>query len=447
MSIAACWSDCPQLKIWLSRRGIFSEGYCNGESQTGSAGERVYVYEHAPSMNDNPMSRLKVAIMSLNDVTFITRFHRNVQTVREMGFGVKCFSVWPRNLHGADLYEGTVVDGWTRRLRGRLFAPLRQFEITLRFFLAVWRYRPDVLYAHDLPALVVAWAVRVLKGRQKTVLIYDAMELESGRVGAVGSFIPLLPRNYQRIKIERFLVRRANLVTSADHARTDAMKKLLDRDDILTCRNVPCYRRIPRARILHERLGLAEDVFVFLYQGILVKGRGLEQAIRSLKKLPEKIVFAIVGAGTDAYQNSLRTLAQAEGVGRRVYILPPVPSNQLLNWTASADAIHSLIENVCLSYYLAAPNKFYEAAMAGVPVIASRFPEMEAVLKRHPYGILVDPDSIDEIAAAILRLYEDTDLRKGLREAGLRAAESELNWEQENRPLQKRIKDATARLL
>jgi glycosyltransferase involved in cell wall biosynthesis len=398
-------------------------------------------------MNDNPMSCRKVAVMALNDVTFITRFHRNVQTVREMGFNVKCFSVRPRKLHGANLYEGIVIDGWTRRLRGRLFAPLRQFEITLRFFLAVWRYRPDVLYAHNLPTLAVAWAVRVLRGRQKTVLIYDAMELESRRVGTIRSFIPFLPRDYQRIKMERFLVRRADLVTSADHARTEAMKKLLDWDDILTCRNVPFFRKIPRTRILYERLGLAEDVFVFLYQGILTQGRGLEQAIRSLKKLPEKIVFAVVGAGTDAYLNSLRTLAEAEGVGRRVFILPPVPSDQLLNWTASADAIHSLIENVCLSYYLAAPNKFYEAAMAGVPVIASRFPEMEAVLKRHPYGILVDPNSIEEIAAAILCLYEDTDLRRRFQEAGLRAAESELNWEQESRPLQKRIKDATARLL
>ena len=29
-------------------------------------------------------------------------------------------------------------------------------------------------------------------------------------------------------------------------------------------------------------------------------------------------------------------------------------------------------------------NKLYEAAMAGVPVIASRFPEMEMIFTRYP---------------------------------------------------------------
>lgn len=390
--------------------------------------------------------KLRTAVLSLTDVTFITRFHRNVETLKEMGFGVRCFSVNPRGFDNVKRYEGVVVDGWTRRFRGRLFAPIRQIEITLRFFIAVLRYRPDVLYAHNLPALLVAWLVRLISGKRKAVLIYDAMELESKRVSNIKSFIPFLPRDFQRIRMERFLVKKADLVTSADYARSRVMSEILNRDDILTCRNIPRFKDIPRGRLFHERLGLEDDVFVFLYQGIIIGGRGLEQGIRSLKSLPNQIVFVVVGMGTAEYLDVLRQLAESEGVSERVFLLPPVPSEQLLKWTASADVVHSLIENVCLSYYLAAPNKFYEAAMAGVPVIASRFPEMESVLERYPYGVLVNPEAVDEISKALLLLYEDPAARSRYREIGLEASRNGLNWEQESEKLKQRIAEATARL-
>ncbi len=391
-------------------------------------------------------SKLKTAVMSLGDVTLITRFHRNVETLKEMGLGVRCFSINPRGLDNIKRYEGVIIDGFTRRFRGRLFAPLRQFEITLRFFMAVLCYRPDVLYAHNLPALLVAWLVRLSSGKWKAVIIYDAMELESKRVSNIKSFIPFLPRDFQRIQMERFLVKRADLVTSADFARSREMSEILKRDDILTCRNVPMLKDIPRGRLFHENLALDDDAFIFLYQGAMIKGRGLEQGIRSLKSLPEKIVFVIVGMGTTAYLDVLRQLAESEGVSERLFLLPPVPSEQLLKWTASADVVHSLIENVCLSYYLAAPNKFYEAAMAGVPVIASRFPEMESVLERYPYGVLVNPEVVDEISKALLLLYEDPAARSRYRKIGLEASRSELNWEQESEKLKQRIAEATARL-
>ncbi|KKK82280.1 hypothetical protein LCGC14_2804980, partial [marine sediment metagenome] len=73
-------------------------------------------------------------------------------------------------------------------------------------------------------------------------------------------------------------------------------------------------------------------------------------------------------------------------------------------------------------------------------VIASCFPEMEAVLKKHSYGILVAPDSVDQIRNALLTLYKNDDsIIEKFRDNALSAARSELNWEMESRPLRKQI--------
>ncbi len=387
----------------------------------------------------SPSDKPKAAIFSLGECTYVTRFHRNVETLKELGLQVCCFSLKPRNISDTKPFEGVLIDGWTRRFRHKVFGPLRCFEVFLRFLFAIIKCNPDVLYAHNVPGLVIGWITACLLGRKKRILIYDAMELECGRAPGVYSLLPFLSRNSLILSLEKFLVKRADLVTSADYARTEQMKKKLGRDDILTCRNVPVFREVNQSTFLQEELSLQKGIFIFLYQGIISIGRGIEVAIKSLKGLPDEIIFVIMGMGTDHYKNSLRQLSESEGLSKRVFLLPPVPSDELLDWTASADVIHSLIENVCLSYYLAAPNKLYEAAMAGIPVIASRFPEMEAVLTRHPYGCLVNPESTQKIANALLYLYENPSVREEFGQMALKASQEELNWEMESQELKGRI--------
>ena len=60
---------------------------------------------------------MKAAVFTLGDATFITRFHRNVATLRELGFEVKSFSLRSRGRFNSAPFEGVLIDGWTRRLR------------------------------------------------------------------------------------------------------------------------------------------------------------------------------------------------------------------------------------------------------------------------------------------------------------------------------------------
>ena len=66
--------------------------------------------------------------------------------------------------------------------------------------------------------------------------------------------------------------------------------------------------------------------------------------------------------------------------------------------------------------------------MAGLPVIASSFPEMTRVIRENDSGILVDPESPREIASAILRLARDPGEAGGMGARGREAVLERYNW-------------------
>jgi glycosyltransferase involved in cell wall biosynthesis len=65
-----------------------------------------------------------------------------------------------------------------------------------------------------------------------------------------------------------------------------------------------------------------------------------------------------------------------------------------------------LIQPVCRSYELTLPNKLFEYAAAGVPVLASNMPVLAGVVRREGLGEVVDHSDPRGIAAALQRLVE-----------------------------------------
>jgi glycosyltransferase involved in cell wall biosynthesis len=285
--------------------------------------------------------------------------------------------------------------------------------------LGLWRAlvasRPDVVHAHDVNTLPTAWAAARRAGAR---LVYDAHEISTDREG------------YRELRgpiawAESRLMPRAAATITTTLMRAKFFARAYGVPRPLVLQNRPRFAEPAPGRLIRDRLGLADGLPIVLYQGGLQPGRGLEDLVAALPELPP-CHLVLIGGGR--LREGLGAMAAERGLGGRVHFLPTVPLAGLLAWTASADIGVQPIRNTCLNHLSTDSNKLFEYAMAGLPVVASDFPEIRRVVRAHDIGLLFDPEAPGALAAALGRLVADAGLRARLA-ANARAAARALSWE------------------
>jgi glycosyltransferase involved in cell wall biosynthesis len=168
-------------------------------------------------------------------------------------------------------------------------------------------------------------------------------------------------------------------------------------------KNVPyCQRgKLNRTSRLREFAGVGDSDILFLYQGLLDQGRGINLLLNAFRDAPQDRHIVFMGYG--ALVESAKAFAQQYP---NIHFHPAVPPEDLPEYTSSADVGLSIIENVSLSYYYCVPNKIFEYLTCGVPMIVSDFPEMAALVDTEKCGwkVSVLQREITRIVSSISRL-------------------------------------------
>lgn len=233
---------------------------------------------------------------------------------------------------------------------------------------------------HSLPVLPLSVLVKLWK---RCVLIYDPHELETETAGLRGR------RQWLARRVEGALIGRADAVCVVNRSIADWYAARYRLQQVWVVRNVP-YRSEPepaRTGALRKAVGLAPEAQLFLYQGLLAPGRGVGLLIDAFSALPDR---HLVFMGYGELEGWVREAAARHA---NIHFMPAVPPGQVKDYTVDADVGISLIENVCLSYYLCLPNKLFEYAACGVPAVVSDFPEMGRFVDEYDCGWKVAPDA------------------------------------------------------
>ncbi len=302
------------------------------------------------------------------------------------------------------------------RLTGLLTLYIR-FWIIVRMIVAGLRLDADVYHSNDLNTLPQGWLCAKVFRRRK--LLYDSHEVQSSRTGY----------GWLHAWSERFLIRRADLMLMTTEMRAEYVARRYGIAKPTVIRNLPRLLDPDPARgDLRALLALPPDEPILLYQGGIQMGRGLEQLIDAVPRIGRGTVV-IMGDGR--LKGRIVRLVGERGLERRVRFAPRVPYLDLLHYTAHAYLGFQVIQNICFNHYSTISNKLLEYIMAGVPVVASDFPEVRRIVEGHDVGLLVDPADPAAIASAANSLLNDPALHERCRE-GCRRARLELNWERES---------------
>ncbi len=163
-----------------------------------------------------------------------------------------------------------------------------------------------------------------------------------------------------------------------------------------------------------------------LYQGAVNHGRCFEQLLPAMKDVDGRLL--ICGEGN--FLDAAKALVAEYGLEGKVQFIGYVPPKELPGYTRGAAVGITLFTATSLSNRLSLANRFFDYMHAGVPQLAPRYPEYEAVNKAFEVACLLDAVTPATIAGALNRLLHDAAYHRRLHDACLQAREV-YNWQAE----------------
>jgi len=315
----------------------------------------------------------------------------------------------------------------TRRLpKSRFLEPLVFLEFVLQCVVRGLWARPDVVVAVDVDTLLPGFLISRLR---RCRLAYYSLELYTERPNITGKRFWLW--------LEKRLINKAHFLVTCEPNRARVMHEKYGARDVPMCvLNVPLYTPPGRTDVLPRYLASkgVNARRIVLYQGGVDPARCMEEIVQAAALLDPGYAVVIVGRPSPNYD--VEEAIRRHGAENRAFNYGSVQSTEeLRNITLSADLGLQLQFNVGLNSFYCAPTKLFQYLMAGLPVIASKFPGMIEIIEGDEVGLCADPTSPSEIAAAINRILSDDSLHQRMVQNALRVAREKYCFEIEGAKL------------
>ena len=288
------------------------------------------------------------------------------------------------------------------------------------------RFPAEVVHIHDLPLLKHGV---ILSRERGAALVFDAHEIYYEQ-----ECLP--PRVQRRLRREeRRGVPETSLFITVNEAIAQYYERLYGKKPmvLLNCadRPPPGFDKSSRQE-LRAMAGLGPDAFVVLYQGWISAERNLTTLVRSAEYFPPGVSLVLIGYG--AHETDLRALLDGKPWAEKVRFLGRVEPDQILPLTAGADLGVIPYLPIDLNHELCSPNKFFEYAQSGVPVVAHDLVFFRGMKEKYGVVEVGDLSTPKGMADAIKALALNAEKLREMRAACYLAAE-ELNWEVEGKKL------------
>ena len=365
---------------------------------------------------------MHICMVAFSDLRFDYRIFREAHSLSRSGHAVTILST---------TFDEQPLSGW-EQMDVQLL-PIDRSQSLRKLYPMFWYWaykrlisiKADVFHAHDLDAL---WPCARAATRLNKPLIYDSHELWTEQSSLVNR--PLIQSIWNLL--ERQLVPQAHRIITVSQAIAESLSdKYQVKTPITVLRNLPMYQPYENSFLLHNELDISTDVPIVLYQGGFLADNGLVEQIRAAKNFGDA-VFVLMGGGP--CEQELKSIVNNEGLRNKVYFIDRVPFSKLHSYTCSANLGLCLIKGTGKSFYNSLPNKLFEYMMAGLPIIASNFPEMKNVIQKTGVGTTINPSDIHAISLEVQSILKNRRELDRLHESAVLASKI-YNWEKESEVL------------
>ncbi|WP_334067749.1 glycosyltransferase [Nereida ignava] len=236
-----------------------------------------------------------------------------------------------------------------------------------------------VIHCHELVPILISLH---LKYRTGCKIIYDAHELETEcRTNRFDKSMKFFYKLVEKVGINS-----ASTMITVSNSIRDWYSEKYPRAEINVIYNCP---EVSVDTQTTTPIQVLNDDVSFIYCGAIVPGRGIDLYLQTFAEHPDKMLY-FLGDGT-----LVETVKQFSAKYKNIEYLGKVKPDQVVNALKIADVSLCLIEDTTLTSRYCMPNKLFESAVAGLPLIVSDLPDLREFIETHDAGWVTDYEKSD----------------------------------------------------
>ncbi len=303
------------------------------------------------------------------------------------------------------------------------------FSFCISSFLSLfWIGNPDVIFV-DSPPLFLAFSALLMARIKRARWVMNISDLWPDAVAESGMVDSAALLQLART-MERFLYRSADFVGTV----TEGIHRIL-----LNAKDVP------ETKLLFLPIGVDTQLFrprapdplllsthnlsgksVFLYAGTLGHAQGLSLLLEAADHLRDRNDILIAFVGDGPVKSHLLEQSHQKDLPNVLFV-DPVPLSEMPRWWSIARAALVTLKDQAV-HQSARPSKCFPALSSGVPVIFSGSGEMARILNDSRSGMVIVPEQVEPLVAAILQFTDDSALVRELGDNGRRLCVQRFSW-------------------
>jgi glycosyltransferase involved in cell wall biosynthesis len=337
--------------------------------------------------------------------------YRNRLFQREWIDGVETIRVWTYI---------TANEGFVRRTLDYM-----SFMVT-GFLASLFLPRPNVIVSTS-PQFFTACAAYVLSLFKRRPFVFELRDLWPDSIIAVGAMRESAAIRALK-RLEYFLYRKAARIVSV----TNSFKSVLSgngvpADRIAVVRNgadLKGFTPGPKPDDLVEKHGL-QGKFVAAYIGTIGMAHGLGTILETAERMKanRNVAFVLIGDGAERVR--LQQEAQRRGLDNVIFA-GSVGKDEIVRYWRLADAALVLLRDRPVFRHVL-PSKIFEAMATERPIILGVLGESAALLESAGAGVVIQPESAEQLEQAILRLAAEPEACREFGRKGRRFVEAEFD--------------------